>query len=345
MKKVLLDDLQVALEIVKPAIAKKELIEQSTSFAFADGKVLAYNDEVYMSHPVEGLDLFGAIKAEELYGIISKIKEKEILLDVTDNEVVITAGRTQVGLLFESEIKLPLDQIDSVTEMIPIEDEFLDKLSFASMVTDTNFLTPVLTCVHVDKNTLSSSDNRRLCHITLKQDTGIENLLLPAKIVPLIIKMQASKIAVTESWVHFENEVGTKLSARIFSGKFPQISGIISVVPDIEIELPANLTETIDRAEVFSKKEYEKDELITIELSKKKLILKSKSDSGWFKEVNKCDYADADILSFDIQPIFLKDILTKTNICHISKKSNMVIFKEANKWIYLTKVELKRKDK
>jgi hypothetical protein len=229
--------------------------------------------------------------------------------------------------------------------MIPIDDEFLDKLSFASMVTSTNFLTPILTCIHVDRNTLSSSDNRRLCHITLEQDTGIEKLLLPAKIVPLIMKMQASKIAVTESWVHFENEVGTRLSARIFSGKFPEITGIISAIPDIEIELPANLTETIDRAEVFSKKEYVNDELITIELSRGKLTLKSKSDSGWFKEVNKCDYTDVDILSFDIQPIFFKDILTKTNICHISKKSNMVIFKEANKWIYLTKVELKQKDK
>ena len=195
-----------------------------------DGKVLNYNDKCIC--PSEGLDY--PVLRQKNYTYISKIKEKKS--SSNDNEVIIKAGRTQVACS-ESEIKLPLDQIDSVTEMIPIDDEFLDRLSFASMVTSTHYLTPILTCIHVDRNTLSSSDNRRLCHITLEQDTGIEKLLLPAKIVPLIMKMQASKIAVTESWVHFENEVGTRLSARIFSDKFPEITGIISAIPDIEIEL------------------------------------------------------------------------------------------------------------
>ena len=49
--------LQTALEIVKPGLANKEIIEQSTSFAFLKGKVVTYNDEVSISHPLKGIEL------------------------------------------------------------------------------------------------------------------------------------------------------------------------------------------------------------------------------------------------------------------------------------------------
>ena len=42
-------DLQRALEIVKPGLANKEMIEHSTSFAFINGKVITYNDEISLS--------------------------------------------------------------------------------------------------------------------------------------------------------------------------------------------------------------------------------------------------------------------------------------------------------
>ena len=63
-------DLQKALEIVKPGLANKEMIEHSTSFAFIGGRVVTYNDEISLSHPVEGLEIEGAIHAEELYKLL-----------------------------------------------------------------------------------------------------------------------------------------------------------------------------------------------------------------------------------------------------------------------------------
>ena len=57
-------NLQKALEIVKPGLSNKEIIEQTTSFAFIDGKVVTYNDEISICHPVEGLTLEGAVKAD-----------------------------------------------------------------------------------------------------------------------------------------------------------------------------------------------------------------------------------------------------------------------------------------
>ncbi len=61
--------LQEALEIVKPGLSNNEIIEQTTSFAFIDGRVITYNDELSISCPVEELNVQGAVKAEELYQI------------------------------------------------------------------------------------------------------------------------------------------------------------------------------------------------------------------------------------------------------------------------------------
>ena len=42
-------ELQEALERVKPGLASRELIEQSTSFAFMRDRVVTYNDEISIS--------------------------------------------------------------------------------------------------------------------------------------------------------------------------------------------------------------------------------------------------------------------------------------------------------
>ena len=61
------EKLRQALEIVRPGLANKEVIEQATSFAFMDGRVVTYNDEISISHPVEGIEIEGAVKADQLY--------------------------------------------------------------------------------------------------------------------------------------------------------------------------------------------------------------------------------------------------------------------------------------
>jgi hypothetical protein len=67
-------DLIKALEAVKPGLANKEMIEQSTSFAFMEDRVVTYNDEISISHPLKGIPIVGAIKADELYAFLSKVK-------------------------------------------------------------------------------------------------------------------------------------------------------------------------------------------------------------------------------------------------------------------------------
>ena len=72
-------DLLKALEIVKPGLASKEIIQQTTSFAFIEGRVVTFNDEISISHPVPDLDIQGAVQADELYKFLKKTKADEII--------------------------------------------------------------------------------------------------------------------------------------------------------------------------------------------------------------------------------------------------------------------------
>ena len=77
--KIATSKIKEALAIVKPALANKEILEQTTSFAFLNGRVVTYNDEISISHPFES-DFEGAVKAEELYGLLSRTTKEEVSL-------------------------------------------------------------------------------------------------------------------------------------------------------------------------------------------------------------------------------------------------------------------------
>ena len=104
-------DLLAALETVKPGLSNKEMIEQATSFAFLGDRIVTYNDEISISHPVQNLNIEGAVQAEELYKLLSKLKKEDIEITTIDNELQIKCGRTKAGLTLQQEIKLPLEEI------------------------------------------------------------------------------------------------------------------------------------------------------------------------------------------------------------------------------------------
>jgi len=109
-------DLIDALAIVKPGLASKEFIEQSTSFAFVAGRVITYNDEISISQPIEGIDFEGAIKADELYQLLSKLKADVIDLSINDAEITIQCGKISAGMTLQEEIKLPLEEIGEISK-------------------------------------------------------------------------------------------------------------------------------------------------------------------------------------------------------------------------------------
>ena len=330
------EELKQALETVKPGLANKEIILQTTSFAFMDGDVVTYNDKISMRHPVKGLDLEGAIKADELYQLLGKLKAKELTLEVSENEVLIKSAKSSAGLKLTEQISLPLDEIDEIGKMKTLPIDFLPAIASAVQSTTKDMSMAILTCISIDGYNLDSSDNSRISRVILENEMPVDAFLLPNDVVPLILKMKATKIALTDSWVHFGNDEGTLLSARIFADIFPDLSKFFKMQKPIKIQLPEELAEMLDRAAVFSKREHFLDELVTIQIEPKKLKVKGESDTGWYAEVAKLKY-EGEVISFEITPFVLQGILEKGKEMQYSSKQSMIKFETEN-WQYTAKV-------
>jgi len=329
--------LQEALEIVKPGLAGKELIEQSTSFAFMNGKVVTYNDEISISHPVEGLELEGAVLAENLYKFLSKIKKDEIELSVEDNEIILTSGKAKAGLTLQSEIKLPLDEeLNEKGKWQKLPDDFIRDISFVMTAAGSNMSQPLLTCVHVNKNGYTeASDGYRLARHELATEMPTGTFLIPATSVVEVSKLKPppTRIAEGKGWIHFRNPAGTIISCRLFGeDKYKNMTPFLEI-KGTKLLLPDKLDEVLARAMVFSKRDHILEEEIVISIKKGILLMKAKADSGWFEEeVDMKDFT-GDPIRFVITPYLLKGILSETRGCELVH--NKIKF-EGQGWVYIS---------
>lgn len=326
--------LQDALGIVKPGLAGKEVIEQSTSFAFIAGRVVTYNDEISLSHPVPGLELEGAIESDKLYQLLTKIKQEEIDLEVTDTEIIITAGKARAGLVLQTEIRLPLDdELGKKGKWKVMPADFVRFVAMSISSCSTVSSKPLLNAVHVTKEgIIESSDGYRITHCTLSEELSVKTFLIPSKSARLMCQLNPVKIAEGNGWVHFKTEADTILSCRILeSDAFPDTAPHL-IVKGSKIIFPKTITAIMERAGVFSKDTESNIDIIKVHIENKKLTIKATNSLSWFEEEVNTRYEGASV-SFQIDPILLKGILNETQEGELTK--NKLMFRGEG-WEYMT---------
>lgn len=324
-------ELLTALEIVKPGLANKEVIEQSTSFAFMGDCVVTYNDEISISHPVNNLEITGAIKADEFYKLIAKIKQDDFELSTTENEVVIEAGKTKAGIVFQSEIRLPVDDIGAISKWKDLPENFIEAMHFVVPNCGQDHSRPVLTCVNVTKTDCSASDNIKVANYTFTEQISVSPFIIPAGNVREVLKLKPVQIAEGEGWIHFKNEQGTVISSRIFSeDTYPDIYKFLKVKGST-LTLPKTIQEVLDRIGIFSTTG------ANISITNNRITIEAESDTGWIKETCNMKY-NSDLLEFCINPFTLKEILSKTLDCTISDR---LIKFEGENWVYVAALNTK----
>jgi DNA polymerase III sliding clamp (beta) subunit (PCNA family) len=312
------EDLVRALNIVHPGLANKEVIEGTTSFAFVDDCVITYNDEISVRHTVEGLKLTGAIKATEFYKLLGKLKQEEIKVETTGNEVVLSSGRSKAGFTLQEEIKLPLDQIGEKSKWATLPENFTTALNFCMLTCSRDMSRPALTCINIRSDgRLESSDNFRIsCYNVGK--INIQTILLPATAAQTLVKYKLVKVAEGEGWLHFKTDLGTEFSCRTYQEEFPSVIDKLKV-DGKEIEFPESIVDVLDRAAVFCGQDQIIDQRVTVSVVEKKLGIKVQGDSGWFEEEKNMAY-NGKPFTFVINPFLLKTILAQTRKCIIGDR-------------------------
>lgn len=328
-------ELQKALEIVKPGLSTKDIIEQSTSFVFLDDRIVTYNDEIGISHPVSGMHLKGAIYSEELISFLSKLKRDDIEVEEKEAEIIFTCGRSIAGFTLKKEIKLPLKEIGDIGEWEELPEGFGKAIRFAMSSCSKNITTtPILTCVHVNKEGLiEGSDGFRIGRYFLKNIPF--TFLIPAKSAAIVQKMKPTHIAKGDGWVHFLMEEGTVVSARVFKDKYANTEPHFSVEGH-SVKFPKTIGEIVERASVFSKRDHFLDEELDVTLSKNRISIRAQSEHGWFEEKGNMSY-EGTAISFKITPYLFQDILEETQDCIIG--TTKLRF-ETNDWIYIAALRI-----
>lgn len=328
--------LQKALEKVKPGLASKEIIEQSTHFAFMGDRVVTYNDEISISCQVENLDLTGAISAQELYAFLGRIKATEIEAEVTDNEIRLTSGKSKAGLVLYPEIKLPLEELGELTQWEPLPDGFMEALSFCRFSCSKDMSRPILTCVHVGVDYMESSDNTRFTYRKISDELQVPEFLIPATTVNDLKRYDIAEISTSKGWVHFRTKDKTlTFSCRIFQDEYPDTTAILSMSDDsVEVIMPKGLTEVLDKASVFAKTQFDSDTMVSVTLEDKKMLIEAKNAAGWFEEALPVRYNEAPI-KFMINPAFLEDMAGKTKSCFISANKIRFGNQDTDGWTHI----------
>lgn len=326
-------ELLEALEIVKPGLASKEQIEQTTSFAFMKGRVVTYNDEISISHPVENVGFEGAITADVLYNYLTKLKQDEIDVDLQGEELRIKAGRSKAGFALQSEIKLPLqDELEKEGVWQALPEKFLKGIAFARSCCAKDMSQPKLTCIHANETGfVEGSDGYRIARYRLNEPLPIPTFLLPAISCITLEKLQPTQIATGVGWVHFKCDSGTEISCRIFEDQYPKADEFFKMKGK-EIQLPTIMNEVLDRAVVFAKREHVLDEDVDVKLKKNRMTVEAKAPSGWFSETINVKF-DEEPIEISITPYVLKDILNETDMCEVSE--NRLKF-AGELWEYVT---------
>ena len=327
-----------ALSIVKPGLSNKDIIEQATKFVFMEGKLVTFNDEISIQHPLEELDFTGAVNSDELYKLVSRLKTEETEINHKDNELVFKAGRIKAGIILHKEINLPLEEIDEKQgEWKKLPKDFTQGLKFVVGSCSSDMSSQIITCVNITGNTVSGSDRFRIARYEFKKDLPFETLI-PAKTVKDLINFKPALVAKgSGGWLHFKDAQDVVFSCRILNEKYPNCDFLFEMKKPRVVALPPSLPEILERVTIFTDGDTQLDERVSVSFLKNKMVVESSSAVGWIKETEKIEYSDKD-LDFIISPYLFRDIVKNNNTMKVTK--DKVMFEDKN-WKYVAALVIK----
>jgi len=276
--------------VLLPGLAKKEIVEQTTSFIFHKQRIFTYNDQVVISYPLPGLDFEGAVPAEKLYAFLSRLKKEFVKLSVIENTLQIKAGKSKAGFPFvisiSPSILLAIKKInttDKKWKCIDKPEEFINALTTCAISASQNMNASQLTGVFCTPNNLQACDNFRLMDYRLSTSLPlIQTILIPAGSIQGFKSYNPNQIATdNKGWLHFKNKKGVVYSIRLLAeaNKFPILSlkKILSEPTQAKAKLPTKLLGVLQRALLFG-------EDASVVFCENTMQIESKGESGWYRE-------------------------------------------------------------
>jgi hypothetical protein len=326
-------ELLAALEAVRPGLAARDLIEQSTAFVFQAGRVYTYNDVVAVSHPCPA-GLAGAVQSKELHALLTRLADDDLEVETTADEMLVRGKRSKAGITLQTEITLPLGEVGARKTWTALPQGFAAAVKFVLFSAGADMTKPWSTAVHVAGSTVETCDNFRLTRYLLPAKKGVvskidADLLIPAVACADLVSYAPTHYSADDQWVHFMNAAGTEFSCRTVADKFPDLSPFVNREWQHEVEFPADMTEILERAKVFLVGDKNVQPVVSVKASSGRLTVSAKGGAGWFEEVVRV-VASKEAFEFLINPNALADMLATLKDCELSADKSVLKFEGDN---------------
>ena len=314
------------LNLIKPALYTKGILEQADHFLFTGNEIVTYNDRFSIRVPFKTEEKF-SVPGQEFLKVISGLNEEEFDLSFEDNQVMIQAGNTKSGIsTFQGSLfELIEPMISEKDKWKSLPDDF-NNAAFLSMFSVSKDVSRgVMAHLSVNNDEVASSDDLRISMYKLKSSLK-SSFLLPLTSVIELVKISMTEFLLKDTWVHFRNKDRTVFSSRVLLDTFLNYQEFFDVQGD-SVQLPDKLKAVVDGVTIFAEGDFDLDKKITVTIDKNKIICKGEKEKGWIEKSMEFKYKGKK-LSFLVNPIFFSQVLDKSTEVIIGE--NTALFKSGD---------------
>lgn len=312
--KIKTSELKEILLKIKPGLATKGIVEQATHFIFTGVDVLTYNDQISISYPLE-TDFECSVPAEILYNIIKDLKGEEVSLELKDNQLLLSSGRTKAGINISTDdsiIKMVADMgVPKDSDWKPLSEEFLEGLELCIFSASKDISRPYMTCISVEEDRLVSGDDLRISLFALNKKVP-NRFLLPATSAIELIKFNVVEYSLGSAWIHFCTEDEIIFCSRIVAEEYPNVSKFFDMNGP-SLKLPAEFKNSISIVAPIADGDFDIDKQIEVAIEGNKIRCRAEGVGGWAETSLDLETKIPD-LGFKVNPIFLSEILDKETV-------------------------------
>lgn len=316
------------LESVRAGVTLKDVVEQSSCFAFQDGMVMTYSDEIACMRK-SPLKINGAVPAAPLMAILGKYREEFVEINLDGSYLVILGKNRRSKIRTQAEVVLPIEKVEKAEDWKPLHEDFLDAVYITQKCIDKDESNYAGSCIHITSKFMEACDGTQALRYKIK--TGIsEPIMVRGSSLVHIVDLGMTEFSETPSWIHFRNpENKLMFACRRDTQPYESLEDVLAAEGDPLI-LPKGLADAAEAAEVFSAENKDENE-VKVQINAKRIRITGDGISGSHTELKKSKYHGPPI-TFSVGPKLLSELVKRYNDCFISPDRLKV---DAGKFVYV----------
>lgn len=246
------------LQAVQPGCAQTDNrgggLMQSSCIVFRAGWAYTYNKEIACAiGTLLDKSITGAVHGSTLIGILKTIHEANVDITAEGSTLTIQCRGDLIRIPIDTEIKLPLNQIERPGSWQPIPPQFSEAVSLTEKCCKKKVERReefAKSCINITQSFVQACDNFHASRYELSTFVA-DSVLVRGSALKEMSMLGCTEASETNDWLHFRNPLGLRFSVRCFHEPYPSLNKIFAV-QGRPITLPRGLKDAAKRANIVA---------------------------------------------------------------------------------------------